>query len=531
MDLINIALTIAAIFNFGLGFYIYFQRKKNPVNIAFSLLTFSIFLWTISMIVYRWTSNPLATIWWCRILYFFPVFIAPSLLFFSIAFQKKEFKLTPKQHFFLWVPPLIIAGSALIPGFIIDHIVLNKTGEKAIYFGTGYVFYFIFYFIYFGWTFFNFLKRLKKSNFLQKKQLRWVIFATFTPVSLGLITNLILPWGFIFKFNWVAQAGTIFFVAAVAYAIVKYQLLKIKLIVAQVLSLFLISILFLNIFYFNNFWRFLLNLSVFILGLIFSGTLIRSVINEIEQKERISNLAEELKKANKHLKKLDQIKSEFISIASHQLRTPLSAIKGYAAMLLDEIQDSEEKEALNKIYLANERLIKLVNDLLNLSRIERGKLEFNFKKAQLSDLINSVVGEFQVIAQRRGLKLKYHKVDLPLMNLDVNKLRQALTNVIDNAIKYTPRGKIIVRTKIDDENATISVEDTGIGMRQEDLGAIYKKFQRGSSSAEIHPDGTGIGLYVAHKIIQAHGGKIWAESEGLNKGSTFYIKLPLHFFN
>ena len=526
MDLINILLTISATFNLGLGFYIYIQRKRDPVNIAFSLITLSIFFWTIAMIAFRWVPDSFSALWWCRILYFFPVFIAPSLLYFSFVFKAK--KITPKSHvFWIYFFPALVGASSFIPNFIIQDVVMRPGIEKAIYFGWGYPIYFVFYFVYFSWTFFNFLKRLYQADVLGSKQMRWVILATFTPVTVGLIGNLILPWGFIFSYNWIAQVSTIFFIIGIAYAIVRYQLLNTKLIIAQVLSVFLISILFLNIFSFTTVSHLIINFAVFILGLIFSATLIRSVINEMRQKDEIQKLADNLRDANKDLKKLDEAKSEFISIASHQLRTPLSAVKGYAAMLLDDTKDPSKREALNKIYLSNERLIKLVNDLLNLSRIERGKMEFRFQEGQLADLLDSVVSEFQIIATRANLKLSYEKVNLPIIKMDENKLRQVFVNVIDNAIKYTREGSVAIKTILDEEHIIITVKDTGIGMRKEDVASIYEKFQRGKTGLEIYPNGTGIGMYIADQIIKAHNGQIWGESHGVNLGSTFYIKIPL----
>lgn len=527
MDIINIILTLAAAFNLGLGFYIYLQQKKNPINISFTLIALSNFFWTIAMIAFRWSQTQELALWWCRLLYFFPLFIAATFLHFSFVFRGQKRRLRKKELYFLYLLTFSIGALVFVPGVIIERIFFRPGLEKAIIFGTGYFVYFLYYFVYFSWAFLNLLRRLNCANFLVRNQARWIILGTFLPVSFGLVTNLILPWGYIFALNWFAQVGSILFVGGIAYAIVKYQLLNLRLIVAQILSIFLVSVLFLNIFYFDNFWRLILNLAIFLLGISFSAILIRSVVREIEQKEKIQNLANELKSANEELKKLDEVKSEFVSIASHQLRTPLSVIKGYAAMLLEEMKESEEKEAINKIYLSNERLIKLVNDLLNLSRIERGKLQFEFRKTQLADVIESVISEFQMLARRRGLKLNYEKVHLPLVKIDADKLRQVFVNIIDNAIKYTLHGGITIKTLLEDDAIVISIRDTGVGMRKEDLGAIYEKFQRGRAGSEIHPNGAGIGLYIANEIIKAHKGRMWAESSGLNQGTCFYLKLPL----
>ena len=269
------------------------------------------------------------------------------------------------------------------------------------------------------------------------------------------------------------------------------------------------------------------NFFFLLIAVVFSVFLVKSVLHEVSLREKAQKLMKQLRQANRKFKKLDKTKSEFVSIASHQLRTPLSAIKGYAAMLLDSAKNPEEKEALHRIYVSNERLIKLVNDLLNLSRIERGKLEFNFQQAQLSDILASVVNEMRMFAEKKDLKLVYRKSDLPLLKLDVSKIRQVFLNVIDNAIKYTPKGKIIVETFRDKQNVVVAIKDTGIGMTKTDIENLYQKFQRGKTSFQVNPSGTGIGLYIARKIVQAHGGRIWAESAGLHKGTSFYINLPL----
>jgi signal transduction histidine kinase len=527
MDVLNIILILTAAVNLGLGLYIYFQRKQNPVNVSFVLLALSNFFWIIGMIGFRWSTEHLTALWWCRVLYFFPVFIALNFLLFTIAFRRQEKKSINQHRILLFLPALIVGVLVFIPKFVIVDVSIRRFGEKAIFFGNGYIIYCIYYFTYFSWAFFNLFFYLKKARFLVKKQTYWIILGTFLPVSFGLVTNLILPVGYIFKFNWFAQIISIIFVGGIAYAIAKYQLLNIKLVFAQIISTALIFVLFVNIFYFDNFWRLGLNIFVFFLSVIFSAILIRSVLREINQKEKTQKLASQLKEANKKLKKLDEVKSEFILIASHQLRTPLSSIKGYTAMLLEEIKDPERKDTLNKIFLSNERLIKLVNDLLNLSRIERSKLQFNFKERQLADILDSVVAEFQMLATRRGLKINYERINLPLLKIDEDKLRQVFINIIDNAIKYTLKGKITIKTYLDEDNVTIAISDTGVGMKQEDIDSIYEKFQRGKTGIDVYPSGTGIGLYIAHKILEAHNGRIWAESKGIDQGSTFYIKLPL----
>jgi len=241
----------------------------------------------------------------------------------------------------------------------------------------------------------------------------------------------------------------------------------------------------------------------------------------------------ELKKANQELKTLDQAKSDFISIASHQLRTPLTVIKGYGSMMLEGSFGQIPKpieENLQKIYDSNERLIALVEDLLNISRIESGRLQFNFEAGQLEDMAASVTEELAPNAVKKGLVLKYNhpKKPLPAIRLDKTKLRQVVINLIDNAVKYTEKGSITVDVTSDGASIKLCVADTGMGVSAANLPNLFKKFSRGEATSVIHTEGTGLGLYVGKMMIEAHKGHIWAESPGEGKGSRFCFEIPIN---
>jgi signal transduction histidine kinase len=244
---------------------------------------------------------------------------------------------------------------------------------------------------------------------------------------------------------------------------------------------------------------------------------------EVERQTR------ELKQANEDLTKLDKAKSDFISIASHQLRTPLTAIKGFASMILEGSYGRTTKvvsDKLEKIYESAERLIRLVNDLLDLSHMEGGKMEFNFEKISLTQMVKSVAEELDIQAQKKKLKLT---VSLPereiFVKADEQKLRQVVMNLIDNAVKYTEKGKVDVAIKEMEGKVLFSVKDTGMGMKPEELTSLFQKFVRGSEASHYHTEGAGIGLYVARQLIEAHQGRAWAESAGEGQGSTFFVEM------
>ncbi len=246
----------------------------------------------------------------------------------------------------------------------------------------------------------------------------------------------------------------------------------------------------------------------------------------------------DLRKANEELRKLDTAKSDFISIASHQLRTPLTVIKGYISMILEgnfgKLPDTT-RDPIEKIYDSNERLIKLVEQLLSISRIESGKIKYDFEEANLSTIINEVIESVRYSAIKKGLDLSYSppKGFEPLALIDTAKIRQIITSLIDNSIKYTnktedKRGFILVRIEDlkEKDKIRVIVEDNGLGIRGEDQRNLFKKFSRGADMSIVHTEGTGLGLYVAKQIIEAHKGEIYAESRGRDLGAKIYFDLP-----
>jgi len=247
--------------------------------------------------------------------------------------------------------------------------------------------------------------------------------------------------------------------------------------------------------------------------------------------KEVDKATKELKEAYEDLKRLDKAKSEFISIASHQLRTPLTAIKGYISMLKEGSFGKIPEETikpLENVYQSNERLIKLVNDLLNVSRIEAGRLEMKFEIASLEEVIESIVEELKNEVEKKNIYLKYEKSkeSLPKISIDKDKIRQAILNLIDNAIRYTERGGITVKLQVTSYKLQVIISDTGMGMTKAEISKMFESFSRGTAGTQLYTEGAGLGLYVAKKFIEMHNGKIWAESEGKNKGSTFYIELP-----
>ena len=252
--------------------------------------------------------------------------------------------------------------------------------------------------------------------------------------------------------------------------------------------------------------------------LIFGHMLIESVFGEVKRR--------------KELEKLSRAKTEFISMASHQLRTPLTAIKGYSSLILEGTYGKTEvkqKRVFKNIFVSTERLLKIVNDLLNISKIELGKVELEKEPVRIENLIDSVYQEMKPQAQEKGLKLIWQKPkqDLQEINIDSLKIRQAIFNIIDNAIKYTEKGSITIKIQNLTSKIQIVISDTGIGFTEDEKHRLFELFVRGRAGIDTFVEGTGIGLNVARKFVELHGGKIRAESQGKDKGAIFYIELPV----
>ncbi len=524
MSLYSVAPLISAAFTLLLGLLIFWKSPKNSINRIFFYFTLGVTMWLggTAVLIISCADGDKA-IFWDRLVYFGVVFIPPTCLHFSSLFVKK----IKQQRFFIFSSYICAFFFAIISQtkYFVDDLIYYPWGchTQARLFHHIFLFEFAL-FIFF--VFVNLINGLKNSTGIEKIQIRYILVA-FTVLGLG-VFGFLPAYGInIYPITYLCG---LFAVVIMAYAIARHQLLNIKVIATEIFAVLIPLFLLVNFLFVKELTEVMFTGGLFLAVSFFSIFLVRSVLKEVRSKERLEKMATELRLANLNLQKLDKAKSDFISIASHQLRTPLSIVKGLASMVVEgsfgEVGD-KVKEQVGKIYDSNERLNKLVDSLLDLSHIESGKLQFNFAKLDFAAMAQSVADELSLNAQKKGLQFSFQKpTEAMFVRADEQKLRQVVLNLVDNAIKYTPQGSVTMDLTKKDGFLQLAIKDTGVGLSEEEKNQLFQKFARGANAPRLHTEGAGIGLYVAKKMLEEHKGEIWTESEGEGKGSTFFVKLP-----
>lgn len=527
-SLIILILSIVVLTNFVLTFIIFMRGVRQIAHIIFAFISLCSGLWGLAIIGFYAPQSffPVA-INWIIPTHILAILIALLFLYFSFSF--------PKQILRHWsaylipaIPTLYILYEIVWGGTIIGNI----TG-MSYELRSGYVMYGAIVSIYFLLGYYFLLRQyhLAKTNDT-KYQIKYLLTGSILSSTLAIIPDLIMPYLNIFSFTWLGPVFTLILVGSIFIAIIRYRLFNVKVIIAEITIAIIIIFLTAQIFFSSSTAELIVKtiLLLFVIGL--SYLLIKSVYNEIGQRENIEKLAKQLEAANTRLKEIDKQKSEFVSFASHQLRGPLTAIKGYASLILEgdlgKVND-EVTDAVSKIFASSKTLASVVDDYLNISRIELGTMKYNFVPIQLNQLVESTIGELKPNFEKEGVAYSFvcDTTKSYTVSADPDKLKQVIANLIDNSIKYSPKGTVRIEVTADTEKKTVrfTVSDNGIGMSPVTLGKIFNKFTRADQANRVNIRGTGLGLYVAKDIVGSHKGKIWAESDGEDKGSRFIFEL------
>ncbi len=515
-----------------LGIAIFLRNRFSATNRLFLVLSLLIDVYIVVnfLSLHPPTGTPASQLFWIRVVMFIASFIGPTLVLLVHTFPEERISM----RFRYYVPLLLLmaasATASITPLVFTD--IQYPAGRPVPVPGPGIPVFFADFVGLFVLSFAILIYKYRVAKGVEKIRhhlLLWGVLASFSMMGLTTVTFVV-----ILKTSSFVFLGPIFpviLIACIGYAIVRHQMFDIKVVATQALIIVLTVILFARIFASTTLSQIVIETLIFALVTFFGFLLVRSVMREVRQREELERLTRALASANAQLQRLDQAKSEFISLASHQLRVPLTIIKGYLSLIREgtiSLASAKGKEALQRIAVSNEQLIKLIENMLNLSRIESGKIRYDFAPHDLVALVNEVLTEFQQTANEKHIELIFHtKGRIPVLTFDTDKIREITTNLVHNAIKYSPKGRVTVSLEHKEDMLRLTVRDTGIGIKPHDLKNIFVKFARTDEARIIDPSGMGIGLYFVKRVAEDHGGRAWAESEGPKKGSTFVVELPI----
>lgn len=527
MNLLAVVGLITFVAALLVGVYILINGRRK-IHFIWFFFTLSVAWWGIGIFKFTTTFDIDKAIFWWRIAEI-GVILIPSLLahFVSKFLEERGNKLV----YALYTLAAIFIFTDIFTNYFVNEV---RFAFNQFYYITATPLYSFFIAVFLGTAVYNVIKlykKFRKSDSIGRQKIKYVIIAFLIGFSGGATSFLpvynidVYP---VYNITILVAAFTVF------YAVFKHGLLNVKTIFTQLFVFSLWSFLVGKILLAEDLREKIIDVTLLILVVIFGILIIRSVMAEIQARQHIQKLAKDLEAANVELKKLDKAKSEFLSIASHQLRTPLTAIKGYSSMILEGAfgKFSEGvKDATGKILESSRQLVLMIDDFLDISKIEAGKMSYEFSTFNLDDLIKKMVkGFLDNNKKARELNLKYITSNQDFrVRGDINKISQVVSNLLDNAVKYTPTGYINVHLDKNQKGdaAILTVKDTGIGISKETMAKLFQKFSRSEKSSLFNTSGSGLGLYVAKRIITDHKGRIWVESDGPGKGSGFFVELPL----
>ncbi len=534
-ELLAISGAINGITAAAVGVAIFFGSREKRVSRHFFSLMMAIMVWSAGYYLWLMSDHQLGARLWITILSIGSLAI-PALYyhwicaFFGIQNQRRSIIRVFYVLTLVMIPiiftPLYIKSIGPISGFYEEFYFWPRAGIAYPVYVIGL----------YGGAFIAsaidlFLLRL---NIIKNQYSRQVV-ALFIVVTLfsGALgaTNFFLwfgipiaPWA-----NFLVVLQIILF----TYAVYRYHVVHARQVVASFTVTLIVIVLVIDLINSQSIVDILYRGIVLVIMLYFARIMLRIFDEEVTERERAEKLSKQLNIVNERLVRLDKAKSDMLSIAAHQLRTPLTAMKGYLSLVLDgdagEVIGVKTQEMLTKVSRAITRLGALVNNLLNMSRIDDGRMQYTMRPIHIEEMIRETAETFDILVREKGLRLRIDipPRPLPLVNVDDNKMHEVISNLINNAIKYTVEGSITVRVwQHDATHLRFSVRDTGVGIPDDVAGKLFSKFSR-ADKQQLNTEGAGIGLYVCYNIVRDHKGRIWAESDGEGKGSTFIVELDI----
>lgn len=524
-------LLIVNILGIFLGVSVLLANRKSKTNIFFSISTLMILLWADCSFLINFVNSQEWLVFFGRAnLAFFSLFcISIYLLISNYPREKKSLSwrdvsviITGTIIFFLTYFTSFVTKNIQIIGN--SRVWDMGEGEWVLFLYAGLVAVIIIV---------DLIIKFKISDKADRTKIMYFIISAVLFAIFNIVFNVLFP---LFKntdaYYPFGDYSVIFFLVLTAYAILKHQMFNIKVIATEAAVIIISIALLVEAFISNSATEGVLVGAIWIIATYGGILLIRSIKHEIAQREELQKLTTQLEDANEHLKEMDKLKDDFLSMASHELNTPITAIQGYLSMILEEHLAGEVnptvKQYLGRVYESAKRLAALVKDLLNVSRIESGRIHIIYEEAQIEDLIEQAQAEVMPYVKNAGHKMSFDKPKhkMPKTWFDKTRITEVLINIMGNAVKYTePPGLIEVSVSADKAFITVQIKDNGRGIPKDKQDTVFAKF----SQIDVLKDqikGTGLGMYISKKFVELMNGKIWFESHD-GKGTTFVFTVPI----
>ena len=511
-----------------LGSVVFVHDPKNRVNRLFFAWVFFSVVW----MIFNYMENVQAFSLPVRSFFLQADFSAAMLgagfiMLFSLNFIDRA--VSSRRLATIFLPPLLLSLLSLSP-WLLSETNLSATGEIQFKEGIVFFFYAPVLIAYFVLPIVMLVRARRKAEPTLRAQLTSISagLSAFTVVSLTI--NLFFQNVLSAELFRIGIYAMIFFIVGVAWAIARHRFLQIRFVVVEILLLGILATILTRIVLSENLQEAAVNLISFLILLVLGLLMIRSFLNEERQRKELQKLAQELSVSNKRLQQLDDLKTTMVSIASHQIRGPLGGMRGYLTMFRDGdlgALTDKQKEIVTLNLNVTTRLLNAVETFLDITKLQTGNIVLRKEILPLDDAVEDVVKEFQLPAQKKGIALSHRfECARPIwVEFDPEKIKHVVFNLIDNALKYTEKGSISVRVHCDGRETVFEVKDTGMGIPPGDATRLFGKYERGE--LVIDRGGSGLGLYVVKMLTEMQGGRVWAESPGVGKGSTFGFALPL----
>ncbi|MBX4197792.1 hypothetical protein KW782_00455 [Candidatus Parcubacteria bacterium] len=509
------------------GFAVYFSNTKSITNRIFLLFSLVTALWGVANYLVYQIAKPEYVLWVIRFSVFLATFHAFLLYEMFLIFPSDNYHFSKKNKFIL-IPMTIFVALLTLTPLVFFEIEPTSQGISGLTVGMGVLFFVLLTFCLAIMAFVNLIKKIRHEKSLNARSPLIIILIGFIiSFSMILVLAMIVPVFFNYTgFNKYSALMIFPFIALTAYSILRHKLLNIKSIPVLILICFLLLFTLFEAISSNNTNELLLSSGLVFIEIILSIFLLKIVIGGEHQKVEIERVVEQLKN-------LDELKSKFMSLARHQIGTPLTAVKGYVSLLDDGIYGEvplEMKPTLVTIQRLVDKFVHIIKDFIDVTKLEQQEVKYNFVECDLHQLICEIVKEYNVSMLERGLKVKYsfnHDVVFTV-NADKEKLKQALVNVFENIFKFARNGSVLIELFYDFKAFTLKITDNNHRILPAVNSKLISKLTHSGDEYEASIVGNDLGLYVAKKYIEAHGGNFQVSPSIHGRGTTFSINLNIN---